>query len=294
MSPNVKTVVLPTLVLVLIIEIVATTLIPDGRKAMYDTLETKDINAFVTGIMYFSAILLALGCAQGLKRYFGVKTAFSARRGLCEGMTEEWLKNNFIGKIKTPDGKIAEDTKICTDLFVTIVLEIFISASICIGMLYVMVDNPILLIGSLIYTALTAAIAYFFKSPMINANNELQSTEQRYRRGLAETDLGKTKDLVSRLDNVMDAVFRLNRIDLWYALMFSLKNRLSMVIPYAIMVPMYFYGDYTLGDVLKGVAEFNLLVINATIVMTLYPQVTKAAASWKRVIKFYRKVNISE
>ena len=290
MSPKVKKVVLPTLLAILVIEIVATTLIPDGRKAMYDTLETKDIDAFIIGIAYFSGILLALGMAQGLKRYFGVKTAFNAREGLCEGMTESWIENKFLGKIKTPDGKIAEDTKICTDLFVTIVLEIVISALICFGMLYVMLDNPMLLGGSIIYTLITAAIAYFFKSPMISANNELQSSEQRYRRGLAETDLGKVRNLSGRLERVKAAVYRLNRIDLYYALMFSLKNRLSMVIPYAIMVPMYFYGDYTLGDVLKGVAEFNLLVINATIVMTLYPQVTKAAASWKRVTKFYRKV----
>ena len=59
------------------------------------------------------------------------------------------------------------------------------------------------------------------------------------------------------------------------------------LIPYALLVPMYFADSIGFGEVMKGVSQFDLLVINATILIIMYPKVTKALASYERIQEFY-------
>jgi ABC-type uncharacterized transport system fused permease/ATPase subunit len=77
---------------------------------------------------------------------------------------------------------------------------------------------------------------------------------------------------------------------MYYTLFSRIKGSLASLIPYILLGGTYFAGTITLGVFMAGVATFELIVINATILVILYPKLTKARASYKIVQTFYKEI----
>ena len=68
-----------------------------------------------------------------------------------------------------------------------------------------------------------------------------------------------------------------------YLLFTKLQNGLLLVIPYIVLIPQYFNNKITIGVLMRHSATFDLIVVNATILLSLYPILIAGLASDLRV-----------
>jgi putative ATP-binding cassette transporter len=278
------------LLLVVIIEIVATVLVPTWRDYFYGGVEAKDMHIFHTGLWYFAGLMLAFVFSQGLKTYAIQKLALEWRTALAEMLTKAWMQRlPSKAAVDNPDQRIAEDTNIASMLALELVVEVIISASIIAGLIFNM-DST--LIGlSVGYTIIIAGLAAFFHRPLVDREKALQRAEADYRFKLASIVAdGKKRDVDMEYGSVLIHFRRLINTTLGFNLFSRAKNNLMNIVPLLVLVPMYFADEIGFGAIMKGVSQFDLLVINATILIILYPKVTKALASYERIAEFYKEI----
>lgn len=279
------------LLTVVAVEITATVLIPIWREYFYDGVEAKNMEIFYTGLGYFGALMLAFVFSQGLKTYSIQRLALEWRTALADMLTKEWMKRlPSKAKVDNPDQRIAEDTNIASMLALELVVEVVISASIIFGLIFNMDSH---LIGlSVLYTVVISILAAFFHRPMIDREKALQRAEADYRFELASiVKDGKKRCVERKYGAVLSHFRRLINVTLGFNLFSRAKNNLMNVVPLLMLVPMYFADEIGFGAIMKGVSQFDLLVINATILIILYPKVTKALASYERISEFYNELH---
>lgn len=278
------------LLVVIIVEIAATVLIPVWREYFFDGVEAKDYDVFYRGMWYFVALMMAFVFSQGLKTYSIQILALEWRTALNNMLTEKWIsKLPSKAAVDNPDQRISEDTNIASMLALELFSEVIISAAIIVGLICNM--DPTLIALSLVYTAVIAAIALFFHRPMVDREKALQRVEADYRFQLAKmVNDGKKRKLDCKYSAVLTHFKRLIRITLGFNLFSRAKNNLMNIVPLLMLVPMYFADEIGFGAIMKGVSQFDLLVINATILIILYPKVTKALASYERIKEFHSEL----
>lgn len=282
-----------TAVLILLIaaEIVATVLIPEWRKYFFNGVEAKNWDVFVSGMWYFTALMGTFVIAQGFKQFTIQRLALIWRTALTKLLAKRYMRGKMSGKKSdNPDQRIAEDTNIASVLAIELLVEVIISFSIILGLVGHM--SSTLLVLSAIYTAVIVGLALLFHRPMVNSEKDLQRAEADYRFKLATIVTKREKESTRALYGSVIARFkRLINVTLAFNLFSRAKGNLMNLIPYALLIPMYFAGDIGFGEVMEGVSQFDLLVINATILIILYPKVTKALASYERIKEFYDELN---
>lgn len=269
-------------------EIVATVAIPVWRQYFYDGIEAKSYEVFYSGVLYFFLLMAVFVVTQGFKRYVSQRISLMMRTAITKVLQKKWVRNlESHREIDNPDQRINEDARLVTDLSMQVVVESLISLIIIIGLLF-QIENTALLIMSTLYTCAALTIAWIFKKPMVNTEIELQRREADHRFSLAKIVMGEG-DFTSKDKYlaVCQAYLTYIKVYMYYALFHSTKSYLTSIIPLIILVPAYFAGQGSFGDVMKGVSEFELLTINATILLILYPTITKMIASYKRIINFY-------
>lgn len=275
------------LLTVITVEITATVLIPVWREYFFDGVEAKDYEIFISGLWYFAGLMVAFVLSQGFKNYAIQKLGLEWRTGLTRMLESRW-KAQLPAKaaVDNPDQRIQEDTNIASMLALELVAEVVISASIIFGIVWTM--SPDLLIASSIYTVVICVIAACFHRPMINREKTLQRAEADYRFKLASIVAdGKDRNTEMKYNGVVIHYRRLINVTLGFSLFSRAKNNLMNLVPLLMLVPMYFADEIGFGAIMKGVSQFDLLVINATILIILYPKVTKALASYERIQEFY-------
>ena len=277
---------LALLITVVGIEISATVAIPVWREYFFDGVEAKNYDIFVNGLWYFCAIMLAFVFSQGLKTYSIQILALEWRTSLNNMLLKKWKKQlPAKAAVDNPDQRISEDTNIASLLALELVTEVLISLSIILGLVWSMA--PDLLIASIVYAALITAIALLFHRPLIDREKMLQRVEANYRFKLAKiVNDGQDREVEREYNAVLTNFKRLINVTLLFNIFSRTKNNLMNLVPLLMLVPMYFAGDIGFGAIMKGVSQFDLLVINATILVILYPKVTKALASYERIKEF--------
>ena len=279
------------LLIVVSVEITATVLIPVWREFFFDGVETKNYEVFTTGLWYFAALMMAFVLSQGFKNYAIQKLGLEWRTGLTKMLESRW-KARLPAKaaVDNPDQRIQEDTNIASMLALELLTEVIISASIILGIVWTMSSD--LLLASTVYTIIICAIAACFHRPLINREKALQRAEADYRYRLAQiVGDGVERPTEMKYEGVLVNYRRLINVTLGFNLFSRAKNNLMNLVPLLMLVPMYFADKIGFGAIMKGVSQFDLLVINATILIILYPKVTKALASYERIKEFYDDLN---
>lgn len=276
----------------LILEIVATSLIPEWRKYFYNILENKDSAKFIYGIGYFIALMGALIIAQSFKEYVARTTAIHWRTALTKVLLKKWVKEGDRNRVDNPCQRINEDAKLVSDLAISVAIEVIISASIVIALLASTSNANGIVLASMVYTVIASAGAYMFKNRLVDTEIGMQKAEADHRFTLSKIALyqddytAKEKYL-----NVVERVKVYLRTLLGFSIFSATQGNVSILIPWLILSVPYFKGSMTLGDFMGGVAAFELIVVNSTILIKMFPAVTKAHASWVRVRDFYKKLD---
>jgi ABC-type uncharacterized transport system fused permease/ATPase subunit len=276
------------LIALVVLEIYGTYLIPAWRKDFYSVLEAKDASRLVGTLQYFTYVMAALIFSQSLKSYVARRTALILRTSLTGVLLFKWKKAPHRMSVDNPSQRINEDCKIATDMATKVGVEVLISACLVV-MLIAESSHNMLLVGSAVgYTVLVSLLAILFRKPLINTEINTQKAEADHRQVLSGIALGiDSEEAPSRYEEILITTKKYLRTLLGYTVFSSVQGQFSILVPWAVLSIPYFQGHMSLGDFMSGVAIFELIVVNSTILISLFPEVTKAQASWIRIREFY-------
>lgn len=274
------------LLFLLIVEIVLTCYIPTWRSMLFDPIKDKNVDLFYHGVTIFVLGLSALGAVQGLKIYVSSLFAFELRSASSKGLFHRWSvadKPKQTGYIQPQ----TEAVRTTTEYMVSIIIEVFISLFIVVGLIVSNMNNPIILWGALAYSIIVSLLTVIFNRPMTTRNVAWQEAEGLYTEKLSEL-AGKRESFP--LDNFVQvgaAYIKYQLMNMYFTLTSTGTGILSNLIPYILLSGAYFSGKMGFGEYMAGIATFDLIVINATILTTKYSSVIKTVASWKIIKEFH-------
>ena len=277
-----------TLLLVeIILEVAVTVPIPQVRGWSTATVIQKDLNMFLPALIAFGATMTAFSIFSGLKTMMLGRVIMSLRVGLSKLTMKKWVVSRREDQemaLDNIDGRIAEDIRLGLEQFLELAIEIIISLLIVIGLVFSMVHQPLLLGVGVIYILFTLIISRRFQGPMVKVRTLLQEREQTLRDGLNRYRHGQGdnsfKDNLSALKP-----HYVHRMDLkgLFNMFFKFQNVALYAVPLLILFPHYVAGDITDSQLFASITAFDLLVINATIILQYFPPLMDAKASWNRV-----------
>jgi ABC-type uncharacterized transport system fused permease/ATPase subunit len=277
------------LLLIIIAEIASTSYIPEFRKIFYGALEVKSKADIAYAVFVFIVVSSILTASQSLKRFVAATISLNLRGQLTKRLTKFWQPHKTL---ENTSQRINEDTKLATELALKVLIEMVISGAIVIVLVIESRGDKILLAAALAYTVVVSIFAKFFKPKLINTEIALQRAEATHRHNLSEAivkdNRGKLAATLQDFREVANKYTSNLRVLLGYSTFSAAQNNFSILAPWLILIPMYLLGSISLGELMSKVSKFELIVINSTILITLYPEMTKAQASWIRIKEFLK------
>lgn len=280
--------ILALLICIVGTEIALTCYIPEWRNGFYTVMKDKVESEFSYQILLLIGLYTGLGFAQGLKTWIGQKTSFLIRIALSKITLKSFVKSGAQKKeaySQAMTGAIQNST----ELFLRVLVEIIISASIVFVLIFSNLDKPLILIAATAYTAGVSLVAYLFQRPLMVTDKTWQEAESTYRESIVTIANGKG-DFTSKEKflKLIEAYYNYIKTQMYFQLMSRLKGVFGSVIPYFLLGTAYFQGDIDFGQFMAGVVTFELLVVNMTIFIIMYPDYIKAKAS-QEIIRGFMK-----
>lgn len=283
------------LITALTAEIIMTNEIPVWRQYFFNVLGSKQQSLFSLAIMYYLALVTILTLAQGFKKWLAQKLALNFRTALTDILQHKWLSHKKRDIVDSPDQRINQDTFLATDNTISVALEVIISGVLVVLLVGESLAKPQLILASLAYTVIVCVIAMIFKNKLIDTEIGLQKAEAEHRYSLSQlrdvhtklgTQIGSDKTDVKYLKVVQNYLKNIS-VNLKYTLFAASQSNFTPAASYILLAPAFFAGTLSIGSYMGDVALFDLIVVNASILVIVFPSVTKAIASWKRLNTFY-------
>lgn len=280
---------LTALLIIIGLEIVLTCLIPTWRTYFYNILQNKHQALFMTSLVYFAILMIGLGAVQGLKTWIGQLVSFEVRKAATKLLFKTWVKGER--KASNYTQAMTEALRNSTELYLEIAVEILISASIVIALIVSNIHNLPILVASIVYTIAASALAALFNRPLVLSDRYTQEAEGRYREAISDIANGR-EDFTSKekFAIVIKNYYTYIKTVMYFTLFSRIKSSVASIIPYLLLASPFFTGAISLGDFMAGVTTFELIVINSTILIVLYPKLTKARASYQLSKDFYEEI----
>ncbi len=279
------------LLLIIVLEIGTTSLIPYTRKTVVDSLVAYDYSAFVFFVALAFGNSLILSGAQALKEWTGNRLAFLGREALMKTIKKPWINRDGKTNLSNPCARLNDDTRLATEVALKVFVEVLISLVIVISLLFSIIKWPMLLGIAVVYSAVSILIAALFREPMTNKKYTLLDAEGAHRVSLTRISMqqgdytSKSRWEVLRIKYAEYIGIVRN-----YKLFHAIQTAAMYSIPFIVMAPEYFAKNATIGDIMQGTLTFDLLVLNATIWVVLYPQIIESRTAFLRVEEFYKEV----
>lgn len=268
------------LVLVLLGESVATGVLPLSRGWVFNLLDQYSHLIWTAVAVYFVNYLF-LDLFQAIKSYAITLVVLLFRTIKTEDVIAN--VNESYDSVSNVPQRIQEDIKNSYVSRVTVWSEYCVSGAIVIILLVQNISQPILVISAIGYAVISIAISRLFNPKMVKAEKEVQEQEGTFRGFLLQA-LSLNGLTAANLAEKQAAKVRFH-----FQLFTKLQLCLLQILPYLVLIPVFFAGTITLGDLIKFQAAFTLIVINAAILIQLYPTWIKGKASAERVEKLSKK-----
>jgi ABC-type uncharacterized transport system fused permease/ATPase subunit len=278
---------LTAVITLLVIEIALTTIIPTWRGYFFEALKNKDIAKFNSGMFYFAALMLSMGAVTGIKHFTSQMLALQIRIPTSKLILDAWM--NHKDRIKVNFSQAQTDSiRQAAENYIYTIRECFISLFIVLGLIYLNRHDHTVLLCAGVYTIAVTLLATLFNKPMTIYNKVWQQKEGVYRESLGNLAIGKQdKTYIDKFKDVCKSYYHYTTINMVYSLFGSVKGSLMTLIPYVILSKGYFTGQYSFGEFMATVSTFELIVVNSTIFTIIFPEFTKARASYAIVKEFY-------
>lgn len=280
---------LTSLILIVITEIFLTCYIPEWRNGFYTMMKDKVESQFVYQLTLFFGLYIGLGFVQGIKVWVGQQLSFLIRIALSKVTLKYAVNCEDMKTLPAYSQAMTGAIQNSTELYLRVLVEIIISASIVVMLFFVNIHQPIILGIAALYTVGVSAIAYLFQKPLTVTDRKWQEEESAYREAIVTIANGKGDYTAKgKFLKLAEAYYKYIRTQMYFQLMSRLKGAIGSIIPYFLLGTAYFKGDIDFGEFMAGIATFELIVINATIFIQMYPDFVKAKAS-QLIVKEFMK-----
>jgi len=263
---------------ILTAEAIATGLLPMARGHLFTLLAVKEGAIWFAILLYFLNYT-AVEFAQCFKAYVVLKLALFYR---------SLRTNSVIDKIDHRHSnlpqRIQEDIKLSYLQRITVYSEYYVSTLILIQLVLLNLTIPLLILSALLYAGLSVLAATLFNPRLTRAEIISQQSEASFRTSLVEN----LSD-ISLLPETNKLVLKSNWLQTEYLLFTKLQLGLVVVLPYIVLLPQYLNGTIDLGILVANQASFSLLVVNAAILIAMYPKYIQGKASEHRVKEVMKK-----
>ncbi len=260
------------LAVVLVSESVLTGFLPHTRGYLFELLGAKAGPIWLAIFIYFINYLF-LSFFQSIKAYVVLSFSLIFRSDRTRSISKLNIKN-----VSNVSQRIQEDIKWSYHERITVWCEYLISGTILIQLIILNLSQPILVISSIGYAILSVCIAMRFNPRLTYAEKLVQDKEATFRAALSINFLN-----VVGLKDANKASMKAGAIRMQYYLFTQMQFGLINVLPYIVLVPKLLSGEIDLGELVKHQATFALIVVNAAILIQLYPRLIQGRASEERV-----------
>ncbi|MDF0546031.1 ABC transporter ATP-binding protein/permease [Sphingobium sp. H39-3-25] len=293
------------------------------QQAFFDSIGERDVARFYPLIGVFIILIALQVGVQIANSWLDMKVSIGWRSALTDHYLGRWMKDNRFAEIErlrlidNPDQRIAEDIAIVTGnalnsgglLQIFLVMLAAIASAVGYGIIlmetaepirFPLLGYPISIPGSTIwYAALYAIIGSVVITkvgrPLIRATMEWQHREANFRANLIHVrrnapQIGlvgavSTEDSALRLsfEHVRHIYKRVIYTTLGVRAVQDVYQVIRPVIPLFVLVPRYFAGTISLGQVMAGRDAFQQFANQLSFFVQIYPSLTGQLACLNRL-----------
>jgi putative ATP-binding cassette transporter len=262
------------------------------NQPFYDSLERRDLNAFLYQLLVFAQIAGALLVLNIAQTWLNQMLRIKLREGLTRDLIGEWMRPRRAFRLANagaigvnPDQRIHEDARHLTDLSTdlgvgllqaTILLVSFVSVlwTLSSGFAFHFRGSTFEIPGYMVWAAILYAgiaswLSWLVGRPLINLNGDRYAKEAELRFSLMRVNehidaislAGGEADERRRLELDLAAVLVASRRILTAVVRLNWVTAgygwITVVAPIVIASPVYFAGDLSFGGLMMAVGAFN-------------------------------------
>lgn len=275
------------LISLIIAEIYFTNQIPHWREVFFGSLNKKSYDLILSGVYLGIYILGGISLIQGFKSFVSQHLALDLRTHITSHLQNLYKPNSGIEGVAQ---RINLDVYSATSNTLDLIVESSISLMIVISLIIGNWHNTLIMIAAGIYTLIMTLMMYVFNGKLCKLDISLQKEEAWHRTSIANAEVGLETCPKTAYNRVVEAT----KNWLWGSLGFQLFNRTQgnfmPLLGYALLIPSLVAGPITFGQFMGQSGLFDLIVINSTIILSMYLQFIKSQASWVRLNEYYKQI----
>ncbi|MDO9238592.1 MAG: ABC transporter ATP-binding protein/permease [Methylicorpusculum sp.] len=307
------------LVVLTILQIAISVVITMWSAALFDALDQQSMTKFFTQVGLIVLIFIANMAVTASHVMVKRRLQLDWRGWLTNKLIGQWMHNgrhylitHIPGKHDNPDGRIAEDIRISTELAIDLThsllycvlllisfTEILWDLSGTITLNLFLVEIPIaghLVWLSIIYAACASTLGWWIGRPLTKATDDRQTVEANFRFGLVkarENSMAIALIHGERHENPHFHALFGDIITVWHQqtnawakiLLFSSGySVLSMAFPILVSAPRYILGNISLGALMQSAQAFQHMVSALSWPVDNMGRVAEWRASVERVL----------
>ncbi len=261
-------------------------------KPFYDTLERRDLSAFLLQLIVFAEIAGGLLILNVLQTWLNQWIKIKLREGLTLDLINEWMKPARAFRLANagaiginPDQRVHEDARHLADLTAGLSIGLFQSGillasfvgvlwSLSSGFIFHIAGYDINIPGYMVWAAFfyagtAATLSWFVGRPLVKLNGEHYAREAVLRFSLMRVN--EHIEAVSLSAGEANEKRRLQRdlssvLEISHGLMLALTRLtwvtsgygwVTVIAPIVIAAPVYFAGNLSFGGLMMAVGAFN-------------------------------------
>lgn len=307
------------LLLLTILQIVISVIITVWSADLFDALDQRSMSRFFTQIGLIILIFIANVAVTVTHLVVKRRIQLDWRGWLTDKLIGQWMHDgrhylvtHIPGKHDNPDGRIAEDIRISTELAIDLIHSFFYSALLLLSFTEILwdlsglvvldlglVEIPIqghLVWIALIYAASASMLGWWIGRPLTKATDARQTVEANFRFALVkarENSLAIALIHGERHENPHFHRLFGHIVDAWnlqtrawgkIMLFVSGYSVLSMAFPILVSAPRYILGSITLGALMQSAQSFQHMVSALSWPVDNMGRVAEWRASVERVL----------
>lgn len=290
------------------------------QQAFFNSVEARDVGAFVGMILTFAALLALQMLFVVIQPVVKYTLCLRWRVHMTDKYVDRWLSRNRYAEIErlrmidNPDQRIADDLRFITDPLLgsmVILLDLIGSVVLAWAAITILLETsetlnfslfgyPVTLPGSTVwyavaYVLVSSVVMMLLGKPYIRAMMRWQHREADFRSGLLHVRRNAAQIGLADAVRIERGALKIQLGAIrqsWRSVILSsigmntangLYDRLGSIIPLFILVPRYFAGAISFGQVMGGRDAFQQLVPTLGFFVHFYPRIATQISYINRI-----------
>lgn len=249
------------------------------REFFWDAVQKKDLNRFLVYIAEFAGMALGICLISGYTTYLISLVSLRMRTDLTERAVT--LKHD---EIEGGEQRVQEDCFFYPLNAITLLTGLLRNALVFIIFVVIITVQvgPLYLIVPLVYTLIGTFVAAKIANPLIKLNYMMQVVEAKFRRSIFKAPRGsKITDMgYMEVWDTNKAFFAANKRLSYFQ---GFYNQVTVIVPYAILFPLYFSGIILFGVFMQVASSMNHVIDSLSYVINSFKEINNWLSCRKRL-----------